>query len=118
MFYPREWTLKWQTHYCESRFEGVELKPYYLVDKFHFNDLSRASRILFANGLNDGWSVGSILDDGGYAPDIRVINFPNGAHHSELLHFVNPNDTEDIKKGHVQIKEQLESWLNEMKKEQ
>jgi hypothetical protein len=116
MFYPRDFTVEWLTQYCQSRF-GVEPMPHYLVDKFHFDDLSSSSRILFTNGMNDGWSVGSILDDEGLAPSIAVLNFPNGAHHSDLQHGSNENDTDDIIRGYRQITDQIGVWLEEIKEE-
>ena len=115
MFFPREWTLEWQTKHCQSRF-GIDPMPYYLVDKLGFSDLSNSSRILFTNGLNDGWSVGSILSDEGLAPNIAVLNFPNGAHHSDLQHG-SVDDTEDIRQGFGQIADQVGKWLHEIKEE-
>jgi hypothetical protein len=115
MFYPREWTLEWVTEHCQSRF-GVDPTPTHLVDKFGFDDLSNSSRIIFTNGLNDGWSASSILKS--IPPGIVALNFPNGAHHSELNHDgPSEADTEDIRQGYVQITEQLGMWLDEVKAE-
>jgi lysosomal Pro-X carboxypeptidase len=75
MFYPREWSLDWLTEHCQSRF-GVSPTPYKLVDTYGFDDLSKASKILFTNGLKDGWSASSILESPN--DDIIVINMPNG----------------------------------------
>lgn len=85
MFIEREWTLEWLADHCESRGFGVEPQPYRLVDQWGFNDLvgNGASRILFTNGLNDGWSVLSILED--LSDTLVTLNFPNGAHHSVRL---------------------------------
>jgi hypothetical protein len=118
MFPPREWTLDWLTKHCRSRF-GVTPQPYRLVDMWGFNDLvgNGASRILFTNGLNDGWSASSILED--LSDSIVAINFPNGAHHSDLSHEgPNDNDTDDIKAGYGQISNVLGKWLNDIKDEQ
>jgi len=118
MFVEREWTLEWLTKHCESRGFGVEPQPYRLVDQWGFNDLvgNGASRILFTNGLNDGWSVLSILEP--LSDSLPVINFPNGAHHSDLSH-EGPSDadTDDMKLGFVEIANILGIWLDEIKEE-
>lgn len=115
MFWPRKWTLEWLTEHCQSRF-GMTPQPTYLLEKFGFDDLTNASRILFTNGLNDGWSASSILDP--INPSVITINFPNGAHHSDLSHESNFDaDTEDIKLGHKMIGDQIELWLEEIKAE-
>jgi hypothetical protein len=103
MFPPRPWTLEWLTDHCQSRFD-VTPEPLRLVEEWAFDDLvsAGASRILFTNGLNDGWSVASILED--VSDTIRVLNFPNGGHHSDLSHVgPSPADTEDIREGYQQI---------------
>lgn len=117
MFIPREWSLDWLTQHCQSRY-GVTPEPYGLVDKWHFDDLvaGGASRILFTNGDNDGWSVLSYLKS--LSNSVVAINFPNGAHHSDLSH-VGPSDkdTEDIQHGFAQITNLLRFWLAELKHE-
>jgi hypothetical protein len=86
------------------------------VDEFGFDDLSAHSRILFTNGMNDGWSTSSIVESSN--PGIVVINFPNGAHHSDLSGtFPNDADTEDLKQGYVQISDQIGIWLADIKTE-
>ena len=117
MFIEREWTLEWLTNHCQLRF-GVTPQPYRLVDKWGYNDLvaNGASRILFTNGLNDGWSALSYLED--LSDSILALNFPNGAHHSELSHDgPSEKDTDDIKLGFIQIKAILGKWLEEIKNE-
>jgi hypothetical protein len=117
MFIEREWTLEWLTNHCQSRF-GITPQPSRLVEKWGFNDLvgNGASRILFTNGLNDGWSVLSILED--LSDSLVALNFPNGAHHSELSHEgPSEKDTDDIKLGFIQITEILGNWLDEIKYE-
>lgn len=45
---------------------AVRPQPKSLVDLWGFDEatlVSSTSRILFVNGLNDGWSVGGILQD-------------------------------------------------------
>ena len=116
MFPAREWSLEWLTDHCQRRF-GVTPQPYHLVTKWDFNDLKArgASRILFTNGLNDGWSVLSVLKS--LSNSIVAINFPNGAHHSDLSHEgPSAKDTEDIQHGFVQITNLLSFWLEEMKR--
>ena len=58
MFPARPWTLDWLTKHCWDRFEVVP-QPRQLADLWGFDDLVRAgaSRIIFTNGLMDGWSV-------------------------------------------------------------
>jgi lysosomal Pro-X carboxypeptidase len=75
MFYPKEWSLDWLTEHCQKRF-GVSPAPYKLVNNYSFDDLSNVSRILFTNGLKDGWSESSIKESPN--ENIVVINMPNG----------------------------------------
>lgn len=115
MFPPRKWSLEWLSAHCHYRF-GVIPQPYRLVNLWGFNDLvsKGATRILFTNGLNDGWSISSITND--LTNSLVAINFPNGAHHSELSHGgPNDNDTDDIKAGYILISDLLEKWLLEVK---
>ena len=117
MFPEREWTLEALTEHCQSRF-GVDPTPTRMVDKWHFDDLvgQGASRFIFTNGLNDGWSADSILDN--LSPDIIAINMPNGAHHSDLSHMGPRNvDTEDVKHAFPLIIQALTRWLTEIKAE-
>lgn len=118
MFIERDWTLEWLTEHCQNRGFGVTPQPYRLVDEWGFNDLvgNGASRILFTNGLKDGWSVLSHLET--LSESLPVLNFPNGAHHSDLSH-VGPTDadTDDIKLGFIQIADILGTWLDEIKAE-
>ena len=64
MFHPRNWTWSWLHEHCAARF-GVRPQPRALVDLWGFDSRllvpkTGASRIIFTNGLNDGWSVGGI----------------------------------------------------------
>ena len=64
MFHPRNWTWSWLHEHCAARF-GVKPQPRALVDLWGFDSRllvpkTGASRIIFTNGLNDGWSVGGI----------------------------------------------------------
>jgi Serine carboxypeptidase S28 len=115
MFYPpREWTLEWLTQHCQSRFQ-VNPQPRRLLHMWHFDDIvSRTSRIVFTNGLKDGWSVSSYTED--LSETIVAVNFPNGAHHSDLIHeWPAPGETDDLVEGHKKIVEILHGWLNEIK---
>jgi len=115
MFPPRNWTIDWLNDHCTTRF-GVTPQPHELVGQWHFDDLAgkgKASRILFTNGLNDGWSVSGIQTN--LSDSLLAINFPNGAHHSELAGGRPSNDdTEDIKRGLRDIQSILATWLQEL----
>jgi hypothetical protein len=115
MFPEREWSMDWLVQHCQTRFQ-VTPEPRKLVDEWHFDDLvgsTNASHILFTNGLNDGWSVGGIMQN--LSDTLLAINFENGAHHSDLSH-VGPSDqdTPDIVAGFVSIRNILASWLDEI----
>lgn len=113
MFPYRKWTLEWLTDHCLDRFD-VMPDPLKLVQDYKFNDLvaQGASKILFTNGMNDLWSMGSYLES--LSDSILVVNMKNGAHHSELSHM---NETEDVVQGQAEITEILEGWLDEIKEE-
>jgi hypothetical protein len=116
MFPPRNWSLDWLNRHCQSRF-GVTPTPHSLVDQWHFDDLANtASRILFTNGLNDGWSVGSILTN--LSDTVLALNFENGAHHSDLSRKgPSGDDTEDVRRGFDAVEEILGSWLEDVRLE-
>ena len=101
--------------HCQDRF-GVTPRPLELVGKWKFNDLVGvgASRILFTNGLNDGWSVGAVKQN--LSESLLVVNFENGAHHSDLnVRGDSSTDTKDIKEGHIVIQNILSTWLDELR---
>jgi len=114
MFPERPWTMEWLQEHCQLRF-GVTPDPYKLVHEWEFDDLERvgATRILFTNGLNDGWSVGGIKHN--ISETLLVLNFDNGAHHSDLS-AIGPSDrdTVDIRNGFVQITSILKGWLDSL----
>jgi hypothetical protein len=115
MFPDREWSLAWLTKHCQSRF-GVIPQPSALRNRWHIDDLTRtnATRILFTNGMRDGWSISGITQNISNASQLLAINFPNGAHHSDLSgRGPSDHDTEDIQQGFVQIQNTLASWLSE-----
>lgn len=114
MFVPRDWSLDWLTSHCEDRF-GVTPDPKELRRQFHFEDLSKQTRILFTNGLSDGWSAASITVESDH---FKVVNMPNGAHHSDLTHNgPSDADTPDIKDAHVRITKIVSDWLDETREE-
>jgi hypothetical protein len=113
MFIPREWSMEWLTQHCQSRF-GVTPQPFEVVDKWHFDDLvgANVTRILFTNGLKDGWSVSGVKTN--LSDSLIALNFPNGAHHSDLSHLgPSTDDTDDIKEGYKKIKQILSEWLDD-----
>jgi hypothetical protein len=120
MFPLRPWTLDWLTEHCQSRFDYTP-QPLALKDEFGFDDLSNVTRLLFTNGLQDGWSVASILDTDNIKDpsSIRVVNMENGAHHSDLSHMgPTDQDTDDVKAAHESIGNLISDWLEEVRAEQ
>lgn len=114
MFPPRDWSMSWLNHHCFQRF-GVIPRPFELVHRWGFDQLvqSNVTRILFTNGLKDGWSVGAISQN--LSDSLIVLNFPNGAHHSDLSgRGPSDEDTEDIQQGFRDIIDILGDWLNEV----
>lgn len=122
MFLPRPFSYKWHKENCLRRFPGMTVNPYRLRDEWGFSNLTSASRIFFANGMNDGWSAASIteISKAEELCDLSVINFPNGAHHSELKSgpYPNPNETQDILEGYQTVTDILSSWLDEIRLDQ
>lgn len=123
MFPPREWTDRWLATHCRARF-GVTPSPRELVSAWGFDRegllAQGASRILFTNGLNDGWSAGGFLTNLSVERDLLVLNMENGAHHSELGHSrpcPSPGDTPDVLAARAQAATLLERWRREVKAE-
>ena len=110
MFPPRAWSDAWLAQHCQQRF-GVAPQPRRLADLWGFDDMAAlTSRIVFTNGLNDGWSVLTNLSD-----SLVAINMPNGAHHSDLSHTApGPQDTPDVTAARAQAAALLERWLHEV----
>ena len=104
----------------------MKIDPYSLSERLGFTNLDkRTTRIIFANGGNDGWFAASLTNSTALSSqegyhEIDVLNFPNGAHHSELKAgpYPNPNDTEDILEGYHTTTRILKEWLEEIKAEQ
>jgi Serine carboxypeptidase S28 len=88
-------------------------------DEFNLTEkLPHVSRLLFVNGMNDGWSVGCVTNTSLVSDSSRVINMVNGAHHSDLSH-TEPSDldTADIKQARIDIANQIGLWLDEIRAE-
>ena len=114
MFPPRDWSLSWLEKHCHERFR-VKPQPWELVHRWKFDQLveNNVTRILFTNGLKDGWSVGAIQQN--LSESLLALNFPNGAHHSDLSgRGPSEDDTDDIQQGFRDIITILGDWLNEV----
>lgn len=118
MFLPRPFSYKFHEENCLRRFPGMTIDPYRLNDEWGFSNLGNSSRILFANGMKDGWSAASVTEvsKAERHHELSVINFPNGAHHSELKSgpYPNPKETTDILDGYQTVTETLSRWLEEI----
>ena len=115
-FPPRVWSLDWLTKHCQRRF-GVTPQPRLLADKWGVSAAalaeSGASKIVFTNGLNDGWSAGGITED--LSPTLLSVNMPQGAHHSDLSHQpAAPTDTADVTAARKKVADILGGWLREI----
>lgn len=114
MFPPRHWELAWVADHCMDRFDWMP-DPLALNREFGFDDLSKVSRLLLTNGIVDGWSIASILEED-VSPGIKVVNMVNGAHHSDLSHGgPSENDTPDVKEAFVEITATIGKWLDDVR---
>jgi lysosomal Pro-X carboxypeptidase len=115
LFPYRPWSMEWLQNHCRIRF-GVIPRPLAIDQKYRIQSLEQiTSYILFTNGLRDGWSVSGIQQN--LTDTLVAINFPNGAHHSDLSgHGPSPDDTEDIQRGFGQIEQILGNWLQNVTK--
>jgi len=115
MFLPRSWSLQWLMSHCQARF-GVTPSPRTLPDLWGFDEDRLAvltSRIIFTNGLNDGWSAGGLQRN--LSESLIVYNMQNGAHHSDLNHlWPSPADSEDVTEVRELVAQQLIAWLKEL----
>ncbi|CAL1145942.1 unnamed protein product [Cladocopium goreaui] len=114
MFPSHPWTMEWLKEHCMKRF-AVRPQPKSLVDLWGFDEatlVSSTSRILFVNGLNDGWSVAGILQNLSREKGLIAINLPNGAHHSELS--LGLEETEEVRQVRQQILAIVGQWLEEI----
>ena len=117
MFLAREWTIEWLNAHCAARFgPEVQPRPRYLADVWGF-DADRlphvSSRIIFTNGLNDGWSAGGILTN--LSATLLAFNAPDGAHHSDLSHlWPSDADTPDVVSMRASVHDTLARWVAEL----
>jgi len=119
MFPDRPWTKEWLREHCQRRF-GTQPQPLALQSLWGFdgeNLKAQASRIVFTNGLNDGWSVGGILTDLSPERGLLAINLPNGAHHSDLAHDFGEVDTPDVQAAHAKLIAVIGQWLKDVRSE-
>jgi len=119
MFPARRWTLDWLTTHCRERF-GIQPRPDELVGLWGFGAAGLraqgASRIVFTNGLNDGWSAGGFASDVDAARELLVLNMPNGAHHSDLSHaWPMAGETADVLEVRANATALLEKWVGEVR---
>lgn len=76
MFVPRQWSLDWLVAHCAKRF-NVAPQPRELAELWGFDSTRLAdvaTRIVFTNGLNDGWSAGGILTN---LSDSLLVSLPS-----------------------------------------
>jgi hypothetical protein len=118
MFPARAWSLEWLTSHCQARF-GLTPQPRTLPELWGFDpqQLPRVtSRIVFTNGLNDGWSAGGIRSN--LSDSLLAFNAPNGAHHSDLSHsWPSSADTPDIVSMRESVFQVLSGWLAELQRQ-
>lgn len=117
MFPERHWSLEWMTQHCMSRFD---LHPdiHSLNREFDFDDRSTVQRLLLTNGIVDGWSIASVLQEREDTPGVRVVNMVNGAHHSDLSHTgPSEHDTPDVKAAYIEITGIIDDWLKDVETE-
>mmetsp|Transcript_12541 Transcript_12541/g.29504 ORF Transcript_12541/g.29504 Transcript_12541/m.29504 type:complete len:296 (-) Transcript_12541:40-927(-) len=114
MFTPRNWTMEWLTEHSMTRF-GTIPQPRALADLWGFDKLAEngATKIVFTNGLNDGWSVGGVQTD--LSDTLLAVNIGDGAHHSDLSHDEPSDaDTTDVQQARAQVGDILAGWLEQI----
>ena len=119
MFLPRTWTLEWLTQHCQARF-GVTPSPRELANIWGF-DIERlpsvTSRIVFTNGLNDGWAAGGVLTN--LSDTLLTYNIPDGAHHSDLARsWPSAADTPDVTLVRALVADVIAGWLRDVAAEE
>jgi len=118
MFPNRSWSMDWLDTHCRDRF-GVVPQPRGLADLWGIDEAdfpAFATRIVFTNGLNDGWSEGGILVSPSPELGLMAFNMKNGAHHSDLSHVLyGEEDTPDVRQVHTNILALVGEWLEEIK---
>lgn len=95
MFPVRDWNYTWVINHCMDRFDWYP-NLWSLQEEFHFDNLSHVTRLLLTNGIVDGWSISSVLEDK-VAPGVRVVNMVNVRTFLSLLLLMISNPT---KVGH------------------
>lgn len=117
MFPPRRWSLQWVTDHCMKRFDWKP-DPQALDREFDFDVRTKVTRLLLTNGIVDGWSIASVLEESKDAPGVKVVNMVNGAHHSDLSHQgLSERDTPDVKEALTQIAAIIGDWLDNVRAE-
>jgi hypothetical protein len=117
---PEKYRIEDDSKTCEKDY-GITAQVDYLQTEFGWDDnwMDRVTRVLLTNGLNDGWFPLSYNEASEKDSDnVVIINFENGAHHSELMHDWKPNeDTSDITEGHQKISDLIAKWLEEVRRD-
>jgi lysosomal Pro-X carboxypeptidase len=115
MFWPRNWTLSWQTQHCQARFNARPLhKGRWLahtmgLDALRAGSPAGYSRVIWSNGLQDPWSAGGVLKN--VSADLIAIVMENGSHHVDLRP-PDPDDTPDVVAARKQETDILTGWLD------
>ena len=113
-WFPQPYHLEDDIALCRDKF-GIDLDETELVEEFNLKDFSQQTRLLMTNGYNDGWYPLSYTEPPGEG--VVVMNFPNGAHRSELQHQLLQEDTPDIAQGHQDISDLIGEWLQQIRDE-
>jgi len=112
MFYARDWDEQWLVEHAAARFNVVP-RPHALVDAWGFSEAmlpNVTSRIVFTNGLNDGWSAGGVLTN--LSATLLAFNAPSGAHHSDLSHnWPSAADAPDVVAMQAAAQNAIAGWI-------
>ena len=112
MFYARDWDEQWLVEHAAARFNVVP-RPHALVDAWGFSEAmlpNVTSRIVFTNGLNDGWSAGGVLTN--LSATLLAFNAPSGAHHSDLSHnWPSAADAPDVVAMQAAAQNTIAGWI-------
>ncbi len=99
------------------RFEVAIPKPEELERLWGFSTKtlpSLADRILFVNGMRDGWSAGGITNTLGSG--LPVVNIEDGAHHSEMKEGCEA-DPPSMRLARDRIEDILMGWMTREEQE-
>jgi hypothetical protein len=123
MFWPREWTLEWQTAHCQARYTAKPLRAGRWLahsmglDALRAGEAGGFSRVIFSNGRQDPWNAGGVRERAfAKASQVVVVEMENGAHHVDLR-APDPDDTADVVAARVREKAVINGWLAEIKNE-